>query len=162
MQFDWLSILIALDLIYFPLFAVWAAWQALKFNRAGYMTRTEFAKHGLEGQIEALREELEAAKAAQAETQARLGAGLEQLRERVDALELRAQSGGVHVQALRLLESGMDVDELASACDLSRGEVELLQALHAAGQGRQPDQAATDRNHSGGASGARGDSPLSR
>ena len=154
MHFDWLSILIALDLIYFPLLAVWAAWQVMKLRRGGErQSGDEMAE--LRQQMEALRQEFDALRQTQAEREGRLAARFERLGERMDALERRAQGGGLHVQALRLLESGMGVDELASVCNLSRGEVELLKALHAAGK---EGPAGIHSEFSG----TTGDSPLKR
>ncbi|AOU98446.1 hypothetical protein BI364_11200 [Acidihalobacter yilgarnensis] len=135
MHIDWLSVLVALDLIYFPVVAAWAAWQVLKLRgeRETGKTQTAF----VQSQLESLRQSIQEMRQRDAELEERFDTLYSRLRERVDSQELRAQApGGAHVQALKLLERGMPADELMTVCGLSRGEVDLLQALHVAGAGR--------------------------
>lgn len=143
MHFDWLSTLLALDLIYFPLIAVWAAWQVMKLRR-----EREAREHGdervgrLEREVEEMQRLVEAGRHRDAELEERFDTLYMRLRERLDSLELQAQAGGVHSQALRLLENGMPPEELAAVCGLSRGEADLLKALHEAGRERANDATA--------------------
>ena len=137
MHFDWLSVLLALDLIYFPLIALWAGWQVLKLRRER-STRDEGGDHvgRLERELAELQHVVEAGRHRDAELEERFDTLYTRLRERLDSLDLQAHSGGVHSQALKLLESGMPPEELASVCGLSRGEADLLKALHEAGRDR--------------------------
>lgn len=137
MHFDWLSVLLALDLIYFPLIALWAAWQVLKLRRER-SPQDEGGEHvgRLERELAELQHVVEAGRHRDAELEERFDTLYTRLRERLDSLDLQAHSGGVHSQALKLLESGMPPEELASVCGLSRGEADLLKALHEAGRAR--------------------------
>lgn len=139
MHFDWLSVLLALDLIYFPLMAVWAAWQVLKLRRERAVTGPVHEDEDtgrLERELAELQHLVEAGRYRAAELEERFDTLYARLRERLDSLELQAHSGGVHAQALKLLESGMPPEKLASVCGLSRGEADLLKALHEAGRER--------------------------
>ncbi|OBS09794.1 DUF2802 domain-containing protein [Acidihalobacter prosperus] len=135
MHIDWLSVLVALDLIYFPVVAIWAAWQVLKLRGEREAGRTRLAI--IQSELDSLRQSIQETRQRDTELEERFDTLYSRLRERVDSQELRAQAtGGAHVQALKLLERGMSADELMTVCGLSRGEVDLLQALHAAGAGR--------------------------
>jgi hypothetical protein len=137
MHFDWLSVLLALDLIYFPVIALWAAWQVLKLRRERVVRDEGGDSLGrLERELAELQHVVEAGRHRDAELEERFDTLYTRLRERLDSLELQAQAGGVHSQALKLLQSGMSPDELASVCGLTRGEADLLKALHDAGQQR--------------------------
>ena len=137
MHFDWLSVLLALDLIYFPAVALWAAWQVLKLRRERASRDEGSEDYGrLERELAELQHVVQAGRHRDAELEERFDTLYTRLRERLDSLELQAQSGGVHSQALKLLESGMPPEELAAVCGLSRGEADLLKALHEAGRQR--------------------------
>lgn len=133
MHFNWLSVLLALDLIYFPLVAIWAAWQVLKLRRKSTGQGEDADRFGrLERELSGLRQVIEEGRNRDAELEERFDSLYTRLRERFDSLELRAQSGGVHAQALKLLENGMTAEELAAVCGLSSVEADLLKALHEA------------------------------
>lgn len=137
MHFDWLSVLLALDLIYFPLLALWAAWQILKLRRERAAPGGgDEALGRLERELAELQHVVEAGRHRDAELEERFDTLYTRLRERLDSLELQAHAGGAHSQALKLLESGMPPEELASVCGLTRGEADLLKALHEAGRQR--------------------------
>ncbi|MEJ2480740.1 MAG: DUF2802 domain-containing protein [Acidihalobacter sp.] len=136
MHFDWLSVLLALDLIYFPLLALWAAWQVLKLRRERAARDSGEAFGRLERELTELQHVVEAGRHRDAELEERFDTLYTRLRERLDSLELQAHAGGAHSQALKLLESGMPPEELASVCGLTRGEADLLKALHEAGRQR--------------------------
>ncbi len=135
MDVDWLSILLALDLIYFPLLALWAAWQVMKLRREQSEDEKKHTEHeNLEGEVLQLRNEAAEMRQRLVDLDARLEAMQKQFRDRVEVIEAQTHAGSVHIQALKLLERGMGMEELIEAFDLPRGEAELLQALHNAGK----------------------------
>lgn len=70
--------------------------------------------------------QLNALKARSAE----LGEHLKHTRERQDQLEQRETLSRTYDPAIQLAHKGADVDELISACGLSKGEAELIMMLH--------------------------------
>lgn len=139
MHIDWLSVLVALDLIYFPVVAAWAAWQVLRLR--GEREQAKQQGHLLQSQVDALRQSVNEVRQRDAELEERFDTLYSRLRERLDSQELRTQgAGGTHMQALKLLERGIPAEELMTVCGLSRGEVDLLKALHTAGEGSRSAQ----------------------
>lgn len=61
---------------------------------------------------------------------AELGEQLKHTRERQDQLEQRETLLRTYDPAIQLAHKGADVDELISACGLSKGEAELIMMLH--------------------------------
>ncbi len=62
--------------------------------------------------------------------------------ERQDRLEVSDGSTGSYKQAMALLQKGISTDELIDACDLSRGELELLSRLKIAAESAPASKAA--------------------
>lgn len=66
------------------------------------------------------------------EHQLRLARQFDELRARQERLELQAMEAHGYHQAIDWVRRGADVDQLVRQLGLSRGEAELLQALHRA------------------------------
>ena len=62
--------------------------------------------------------------------------------ERQDNLEISNSSNTSYKQAMVLLRKGASTDELIDACDLSRGELELLSRLKSASETSTPTHTA--------------------
>ena len=62
--------------------------------------------------------------------------------ERQDRLEVSDGATTSYKQAMALLQKGMSTDELIDACDLSRGELELLSRLKTAAESVPASKAA--------------------
>ena len=137
MHFNWLSVLLALDLICFPVIALWAAWQVLKLRRTETLHQQKIERLiDIERLLSELQENIESSDTRLSISEEKMGRQYQELLERLDRLELQVHSGSVHMQAMRLLESGMSPDKLISVCGLSRDEAELLRALHEASNER--------------------------
>jgi hypothetical protein len=136
MHIDWLRILIALDLVYFPVVAGWAAWQVWRLR--GYVPQVR----QLEERVVMLEGLLLDAQEGNITLQKRVTQFYQQLQEQQERFELSTQqtpagSAGGHLQAaFKLLNRGMETDELMSVCGLTRGEADLLKSLHQADRAR--------------------------
>ena len=79
-----------------------------------------------------LREEMEALLRCERGMGTRIKQQQQQVRtviERQDRLEISGESNTSYKQAMVLLQKGASTDELIDACDLSRGELDLLSRL---------------------------------
>ncbi len=71
------------------------------------------------GEIEALREEISA-----------LRSHLAAMQKEVDRMREEAETPAPYAQAIRMVRQGLGPAEIAAACDISKGEAELIASLH--------------------------------
>jgi hypothetical protein len=64
------------------------------------------------------------------ERQTRLEQRFEQLRTRQQEIELQEPEARPYAQAIRLVQNGAQVEDVISACGLTRSEAELVVMLH--------------------------------
>ncbi|PCH61342.1 MAG: hypothetical protein COC05_01405 [Gammaproteobacteria bacterium] len=60
------------------------------------------------------------------------------LADRQDQINANSSDDRSYIQAMRMAEKGMDVDELMSTCDLAHEEASLIYALHTGHYGQKP------------------------
>ncbi|MFQ5488205.1 MAG: DUF2802 domain-containing protein, partial [Gammaproteobacteria bacterium] len=65
------------------------------------------------------------------------------LHERQDQLEMRDPVNREYHQAVKLIRSGVGLEELIASCGLVRAEAELLMRLHGPGREQEEDAAAS-------------------
>lgn len=56
------------------------------------------------------------------------------LADRQDQINVNVSDDRPYIQAMRMAEKGLDIDELMNTCDLAREEAVLIHALHAGHQ----------------------------
>lgn len=104
--------------------ALWAALEVRRLQRRQMIQET--ALLSLKGALAAVCSDEVAADQRQAELERRL----RQLADQQEQLLLRDPEQGPYQHALRLAQQGARREEIMSACGLSRGEADLLLALH--------------------------------
>ncbi len=130
MHFGWLSPLLALDLIYFPLLALWATWQILRLRRV--VTKQFDRITALDRRFTEFQKCFDANLNQQEIPIEQISMRLEGLRNRLEAVEMKPHADGRSLQAIKLLDSGLTTEQLVSACGLSKTEADLLQSLREA------------------------------
>ena len=127
------------------LFAVMIALSFFVVLQARKLRRLEFSLTEQSGKLEECKSEITALLQCEKGMGSRLKQQQQQVRniiERQDKIEVSDGAGTSYRQAMVLLNKGASADELIDACDMSRGELELLSRLNSASSGstRKPSR----------------------
>lgn len=97
------------------------------------VVRSRRREREMKAGLQRLREDMQALCTGAANVGKHLAAMEQKIRrlsERQDQVELRDPAQQAYGHAIRLAQRGADVDELIASCGLARGEAELLLRLH--------------------------------